>query len=107
MGKGRATMEINVFYCEVNLSVQEFGSNCPTEASKKNTKHGCNWVAQGFSNTQDLGHAQAGHDGIWGSGRWYLVSLSLSMVWRPSGMSVVWAGRLWWCWVGRRFGRGG
>ena len=94
-------MEINVFYCEVNISVQEFGSNCPAEASNEITKISCNLVAQGFSNPEYLGHAQAGHGNGWGSGGcWYLVPLALKVVGRPSGIAVVWAERLWWRWVG-------
>ena len=93
--------DIDVFYCEVNLSVQEFGSNLPAGASGKKTKIGSN-MAQGHEQKtycqepNDLAAADEGHH-VGGCWFWHgsMMFWGFKMGEWIIGMAAVWARRLW------------
>ena len=100
-GTRAAMANINLFYCEVYFSVQEFGSNLPTGALDEKTKIGSNTAKSKDQKTylrksddataaKREGHAQC-------SWFWYGYGGNVEIKYGGLivGMAAVWAGRLW------------
>ena len=91
--------DISVFYCEVNLSDQEFGAQCIGKANTGPVEHkGPNYGATKESARDGNLDVESMLAGMWCFQYCYLVLLAVSVVEQQPSMAAVWAGRLWWLW---------